>query len=352
MRFISVAFAVPALFLAFASTVFADSPVPVCICEKSSNPIQSPTSTCECPFQKGSEITNEDCCDPLSGTPFGFIVRIFLAFLSSILGIGSEPIRLRSLEEVEEQLGTYQVRPAFEPQFEGAITLDDEIGIWKLPDFLNEEEVQAMKQAAKAADGHSYDCKVHFCLRRVYLDQCQDDPSYQSRIQPAGKNCLMLTDNVVELFSEDDQSTVSALKSKSKSVWPNYTSTNPLVYQKTLSDTDSFNYHIDGQDLYQERNIIAPVTTIIYLSDGGSQIVFPRANNGEGLRITPKAGMAITFFNIDDKEVPNMKAVHGVERTSADADPRMMIQDKFVYAPEMHASWGYKAEELKLRMEL
>lgn len=356
MRIHSTTFAVSACLAAFAATALADSPPPICVCDAIGyDPIQNPTTLCECPFLKGSPfISNEQCCDPLGDTRlgdtfFGFFARIILSILS-FFSFGG-PVR-RSLADLDVELGTYQVRPDLEPTYEGAIILDGDVGIWKLPNFLNDDEIQAMNEAAKAADAHSYDCKLHYCLRRPYVENCQINPDYESHVQPAGKKCMMLTENIVEMFNESDQSIVSALNVKSKSVWPNYASSNPLVYQKTLSDTGSFQFHVDGLDLYQDMDIVAPVTTIIYLSDGGSRLVFPRANNGEGLLITPKAGMAVTFFNIDDQGVPNMKAVHGVEPTHAKSDPRMMIQDKFVYAPELHATWGYKAEELRLSKEL
>ena len=75
-----------------------------------------------------------------------------------------------------------------------------------------------------------------------------------------------------------------ALDERSKAVWPHLQSTNPMVYQKTAAATEPFLYHIDGYDLWENDGVVAPVTTIIYLTDGGANLVFPHGNNNQGIR--------------------------------------------------------------------
>ena len=77
----------------------------------------------------------------------------------------------------------------------------------------------------------------------------------------------------------------------------------------------------------------------MYLTDGGSPTYFPKANDGEGVLVTPKAGMAITWYNVDDQDQPFKLAVHGVLPGSSGDGKRIMIQNKFTDAPVLHGSY-------------
>lgn len=351
--------ATSACLLALVSVSKADSYTPFCVCEDGGGITANPDA-CSCNRLPGTPILSlEECCDSLKVNILASILAILSSILDAFLGLFGGGSNRRGLAEVFEKppihvlndpgpIANAQVRPAFDPQFEGAITLDDKIGLWELPNFLSPEEVDEMLQVIQSADEHSYDCKADFCLRRPGLKTCIDDPTHESLVQPYGKQCLMLSENILELFSEDDQAAWAKFNAKSKDVWPNWESSNPLVYQKTGADIDPFKYHIDGFDLWEDYGRIAPVTTIIYLTSGGSKLVFPHGNDNHGISITPKAGTAITWYNIGDKDIPLLRAIHGVQATGNDHGPRIAIQDKFIYAPEVHATYGYKTDEVKL----
>ena len=84
---------------------------------------------------------------------------------------------------------------------------------------------------------------------------------------------------------------------------------------------------------------LTPVSIVMYLTDGGNPTYFPKANNGEGLFITPKAGMAITWYNVDDKDMPLKRSMHGVLPGATEDGMRISIQNAFTNAPHLHEAY-------------
>jgi hypothetical protein len=91
-----------------------------------------------------------------------------------------------------------------------------------------------------------------------------------------------------------------------------------------------------GQDLARARGIVSPVTIIVYLTASDSQLIFPYANS-TGIAITPKTGMAVSFFNMDEDNKVLYTSIHGISASAADAGVRLSICAKFTYAPELYS---------------
>ena len=90
----------------------------------------------------------------------------------------------------------------------------------------------------------------------------------------------------------------------------------------------------------------ATVTVVMYLSDGDANIFFPKL----GLKVAPKAGMALTWLNILPDGSPNQNAIHGVQAMPKDGSLRMAVGYRITFSDEEimahHASFvGNNVEE-------
>ena len=102
--------------------------------------------------------------------------------------------------------------------FEDSELLDDNIGLWKLHNFLSEDEVENLKGALEHSTDMYWDCKVDHCTARRGLAVCLEDANHPSSVQPDGKQCLMVTDRVKEASSAEDAEHWDDLTRKYQSV--------------------------------------------------------------------------------------------------------------------------------------
>jgi hypothetical protein len=223
-----------------------------------------------------------------------------------------------------------QTRPQGTPKYDNPILLFEDTGIWILPDFLDGEGVQTMLQAFEASEHHVWDCKLQACTARPSLPRCQKNP---------GAVCLLVSEQVKSHLSEPAKMAWEDLNSKLQAVWPQYPFTAPLLAQVQEGEVGPLQWHIDGQDLARAHGIVSPVTIVVYLTDSDSQLIFPYANS-TGIAITPKAGMAVSFFNMDEDNKVLYTSIHGVSASTADAGVRLSISAKFTHAPELHSGYS------------
>ena len=140
----------------------------------------------------------------------------------------------RSLTRVTEDVYsvfTNQTRPQGFPSYEASELVDDDIGLWKLHNFLNEDEVDEMKRVLEDSSNLFLDCKVDYCRPRSGLKMCQEEEDRPSLSQPHGKQCLMVTDRVKKTVSADDAALWDDLTKKYSDVWPEYPFTSPMFVQ-------------------------------------------------------------------------------------------------------------------------
>ena len=181
-----------------------------------------------------------------------------------------------------------QVRPQGSPSHEDSELLSDDVGIWKLHNFLNEDEVKTLKNAFERASDMHWDCKIDHCrVRYRGLSQCQDNQDRPSSVQPYGKQCLLVTNGVKAELAPEDAFLWDALTQNYQSIWPEYTIHSPMFVQLQEGEIGQFKFHVDGETLYQDKGHVSPVTILLYLTDGGAATYFPKANDGEGVFVTP-----------------------------------------------------------------
>jgi hypothetical protein len=324
---------VTAIFLLRFVAVFADFSTNYCGCgnARALNALEPlPTPRGSGYRLLGKSSSEENCkCDNASSKHFEAMVTKKKCCKGSK---GSKKIgkkRGRNLDEDTPAIPT-QTRPQGTPKYDNPILLSEDTGIWILPDFLDGEGVQTMLQAFEAGEQHFFDCKLHACTARPSLPRCQKNP---------GAVCLLVSEQVKSHLSEPAKMAWEDLNSKLQAVWPQYPFTAPLLAQVQEGEVGPFRWHIDGQDLLVDHGIVSPVTIVVYLTDSDSQLIFPYANS-TGIAITPKAGMAVSFFNIDEDNKVLYTAIHGVSASPADAGVRLSISAHFAYAPELHSGYG------------
>ena len=229
-----------------------------------------------------------------------------------------------------KKASAYQTRPEGSPSFEAVSTelMDDEIGLFKLHDFLNEDEVDEMKRVLDASSDMFWDCKLDKCKYYPEDDFCRQTEGATSRTHPEGKKCLLFTSDVKKALPADHSALWMDMLKKFQSVWPEHLARARILAQQQVGDVGPMHFHVDGESQLRDKGILTPVSILVYLKDGENPTYFPKANNGEGLFVTPVAGMAITWYNEDIKGAPLKSSVHGVLPGEA-TEGRMIIQNYF-----------------------
>ena len=219
-----------------------------------------------------------------------------------------------------------QTRPEGSPSFEAGSSelMDDDVGLWKLHGFLNEDEVDEMKHVLDASSNMFWDCKLDLCK---HLPEGCQRKNETSRLQPEDKQCLLFTSDVKKALPADHSVLWMELLKKFQSVWPEHLARARILAQKQDGEVGPMKFHVDGEVPFKEMGILTPVSIMVYLTDGGNPTYFPKANEGKGLFVTPEAGMAITWYNVDNKDVPLRSSVHGV--LPGETEGRIVIQNIF-----------------------
>lgn len=347
-------------------SIEADSSLPACSCNPSRRaliglPLEVDDTPCFC-FATFSDIPENECCPCNIFCKFkNSFLTIFNRIVDFFSGIfdrrrlsvdaGDSYSRRFLLEEgpscIVEGLKldpstarSLQHRPHFLPQFKNAQLLADDVGLWVLPDFLNSMQVQELLEAIEESKPLFWDCYEHHCAFRPGLQACLNEPTKRSSVQPMGKDCLLVTDPVKKKLSDSSQAVWLDLDQRLQSLWPHYVYTSPFFVQSQQGSTGSFKYHVDGDNLNMHEKVLSPVSIVIYLTDGGSKTVFPYANS-TGIAVTPKAGTAITFYNIDTDNKPLRISAHGVQAsTDESAALRVTVTNKYTYAPQLHQQYN------------
>lgn len=241
----------------------------------------------------GLEVTKEECFDP-SG-------------------------QIRVQDEMTEEDGEAWIHPSNDE----AVQLAD--NIWSLGEFLNKYEVSKVHDLINK---YGHDLGVFAtCDKGKYL-------SLPGNPHPADKLCFRISSKDVcdgrayDASSCDhktdpaDSAFVASLFSKVKGVWP-VADEHYYPYAKVHLTTGS----TPPVDLHYDNN---PISTIVYLTDGGASLIFPNAD----LEITPKAGAAYTWVNKNMDGTRNPKADHAVQAHPESGGERLILMFDIIGSTE------------------
>jgi hypothetical protein len=198
---------------------------------------------------------------------------------------------------------------------DGAELLAADPGIWKLPDFLDDELVDKIKILADKygnALGHYQRCSIF--------------------TMPEEKKCLRLIPALTETDKVDHELSLE-LRAKFQSIWPQFHLREHLsVYDQKRGSVDPAEYHYDGIGIGH-----MPATVLIYLADSeegtGGDTVFPLVGE-DGLAVSPKKGTALTWLNIHADGLLKENSIHGAQATTSESSGRMILTQKFSISPE------------------
>lgn len=183
--------------------------------------------------------------------------------------------------------------PWTSPNSENAELLEEDPGIWVIPNFLNNDDTIKLANL---------------------LEKYRDDtgPSPCSRTAPDGRNCIYFTENEVsQNYEEDEAVFYSNIRNKVQALWPqlNLLETNG-IYDVPKDKTDPFGYHWDHS---------FESTTLIFLTDNddgrGGNFVFPFAGPN-GVTVTPKKGTVLTWLSRRSDGEMNKSHAHGIQATA------------------------------------
>ena len=214
--------------------------------------------------------------------------------------------RLSDAENREEEL------PWASPAADGAELLAADPGIWSLPGFLDEELVDKLKTLLDKYGndlGHYQDCFPLF---------------------PEEKKCFHFTPFLAET-DQDDSELYLEVRAKIQSIWPQFYLREYLSVQEQKGHAGPTDYHTDGQGTPKQA------TVIIYLTNSeegtGGDTVFPLVGE-DGLSVSPRKGMALTWLNLHADGRSKEKSLHGAQATTHESSGRSIITQKFFLSPE------------------
>ena len=122
------------------------------------------------------------------------------------------------------------------------------------------------------------------------------------------------------------------MRAKINSIWPQFHLRDYFTAIHHKGSAGPSDYHRDGNDAWY-----MPATVLIYLTDSeegtGGDTVFPRVGE-DGLSVSPRKGMALTFLNVHADGLLKEKSIHGVQATTDESSGRTILTQKFFLSPE------------------
>ena len=188
------------------------------------------------------------------------------------------------------------------PTTDKAELLAADPGVWAVDNFLDDREVDKLSHV---------------------LQKHMEDIDSPCSVGDDGRKCLWINPNDLEYGQEY----LMQIRTKVGSLWPQFSLTDETgVYNVPKGKTDPFGYHLDPW----------VVTAIVFLSedDGqGANAIFPLAGPN-GLTVTPKKGMALTWITKHEDGKPNENHSHGFQGTTPDSKEKVIMAHNFVISPE------------------
>lgn len=196
-------------------------------------------------------------------------------------------------------------------------------------DFLDMEEVSKLKH-----------------LLQKHGDQVGDSPCGV----PDGRKCYWFTgaDGLTNInyYDEEDLEFFLQIRSKVQALWPQFNVRDGTgVYYVPEGKTDPYipPYHAGVSMDTSDDKYWPATTTIIYLEDGdreGGDTIFPYSGS-DGLVVTPKKGMALTWLIMHADGKVKENHVHGFQATTPQSKKKLlMTQNHYISSEELYTLLG------------
>lgn len=233
-------------------------------------------------------------------------------FVSPNECINSEFIFERSTDRKNDEL----FEPWTTPRSDLATLLVNNPGLWLVKDLLDNREIEELVGlATKYGDdkGQFGPCK-DADMQPLDAHPLERKSCFQISPQNVCEGPYPLSECSAKTESQDAQF-VSRILSKFKTLWSVGIDPSPyLKFQRTQGGAVPFDLHFDA---------LTSITMILYLTDGGAQLLFPNANN---TAIVPQKGLVVTWLSTFEGGRENHMAYHAVQTHPEGADDRLVMR--------------------------
>ena len=190
---------------------------------------------------------------------------------------------------------TQSVKPWTSPDYSSAELIDNDPGIWKIDNFLDEDTVTKMLNTFEDDD------RFGPCPGSFYKDlEC--------------KQCLNLSSS--NSINEEESEIVNALLSKVKNIWQTDSLRDYFFVQRVQPNCHPTHIHVDSED-----GKSATTSFNFYLNDSDAGVIFPNAN----LIVKPKRAMALTWLNVHPDGGRNYMSDHGIQAMPKNGSVRYVL---------------------------